>query len=266
MDRFFLLDDDPAPGALNMAKDEFLLERAGRNAPVLRIYSFEPAAITLGYHQDPEEVLDIEALKSSGLDLVRRITGGRALLHDGELTYCIASPNGSGHFGSGLADAYMRISQTLCAALKSIGVEAEVSRGRGPGKAQGLSPPCLVSVSRHELLVKGRKIAGSAQRRTALGFIQHGSILLRPGSGKITSCIRGRWGPLEDRITSVSEELGAGIDRDLLKSSIMNAFAAGFGIEWEPLVLTPLDREDIGLRADCKRREFDHLLAREAVG
>jgi len=121
MDRWLFLDSGPAPGAENMALDELLLERAERDrgAPVLRLYSFDPPAITIGAHQDPLEILDLEAVRSDGLDCVRRITGGRALLHEGELTYCVVAPAGAAGFGNGRAETFMRISSALRAALRS---------------------------------------------------------------------------------------------------------------------------------------------------
>ena len=116
---WFLIDDEPASGARNMAVDEFLLKRAEKKggAPVLRLYSFSPPAITIGYHQDAERVIDMSAASADGLDVVRRITGGRALLHDGELTYSVTAPLGP-PFGQGLADTFLLIAGVIVSALR----------------------------------------------------------------------------------------------------------------------------------------------------
>ena len=94
MERWFLLDDGAAPAAWNMALDEFLLGmvQRKRTAPVLLLYSFDPPAITLGYHEDPLRVLDMRSIERDSIDVASRFTGGRALLHDDELTYCIVGP------------------------------------------------------------------------------------------------------------------------------------------------------------------------------
>jgi lipoate-protein ligase A len=256
MDRWLLLDSDPAPGAENMALDELLLERAERGgAPVLRLYAFNPPAITFGAHQDPERIIDFDAARADGIDCVRRITGGRALLHEGELTYSVVGPVRCARFGAGLVETHLTISRALAAAIGSIGCAAEVSRGREVSRPKGIPPPCLSSVTRCELTVGGRKIAGSAQRQTAAAFLQHGSLLVRPGSERIVKYLRGSWGSLESRITTIEGELGAPVDDSVLRGSIVEAFSALFEIAWEPLRLTEREREWVAARSREKRCE-----------
>jgi lipoate-protein ligase A len=264
MDRWLLLDDVPAPGAENMARDELLFERAARGgSPILRLYSFEPAAITIGYHQDPDRILDLGAMRADHIDFVRRVTGGRALLHDGELTYCIAAPVGAMHADTRPGDAYLGISEALCAALRSIGVDASVSRGREHDRATGMIPPCLCSVSRHELTARGRKIAGSARRTTAAAFLQHGSILLRPGSARIAKYVRGSWDMIEHGITSVADELEGAIDPEALRSALVKSFSDRFGVEWSPFCLSGNDEDEVRRRALAKRGEASGISVRE---
>jgi len=265
MNRWLFLDDGPAPGDENMARDEFLFERAARGAvvPVLRLYSFEPPAVTIGYHQNPEKILDGDAARADGLDCVRRITGGRALLHDGELTYCVAAPSGFVHFGTSPGETHLRISEALRAALRSIGVDAEISRGREHSPPNGMTPPCLCSVSRNELAVGGRKIAGSAQRKTAAAFLQHGSILVRPGSERIVKYVRGSWGSIGGRMTSIFEELDREPDTGALRSALVKAFSETFDVEWEPLRFSESDEAEVRLRILAKRRESIDMFAGE---
>jgi lipoate-protein ligase A len=265
MARWYLLDDDPAPAAENMAKDELLFDRAslGEAAPVLRLYRFEPSAVTIGCHQDAERILDVEALRADGVEWVRRITGGRALLHEGELTYCLVAPTGSLATGAGLEGTYLTISQALRDALRSVGVEAEISRGRDHASPTGVAPPCLCSASRHELTARGRKIAGSAQRRRASALLQHGSILLSPGSVRIARYVRGAWGPFERRVTSVSEELGAAVDATTLRSALARSFSERFDVEWEALSLSRGEEAEVRRRAAEKRRDAAASVAEE---
>ncbi|MDD4857635.1 MAG: lipoate--protein ligase family protein [Candidatus Krumholzibacteria bacterium] len=265
MDRWSFLDSAAAPGAENMALDEMLLEEAAlRRAPVLRLYSFDPPAVTIGYHQDPARILDMDAMRADGLDCVRRITGGRALLHEGELTYCVVAPAGAGCLGTDAAGAYLRISEALAAAIRSLGVDAEVTRGReSVGRGSGAAQPCLASTTRYELAVRGRKIAGSAQRKTATAFLQHGSILMRPGSSRIVRYLLGARGSLEDRVTSIEGELARSVDEQALRAAIAGAFLGVFDVEWEPLRLSERDRGEIASRAAEKRREMNACFAGE---
>ncbi|MDD3642795.1 MAG: lipoate--protein ligase family protein [Candidatus Krumholzibacteria bacterium] len=230
MQRWLLLDDSASDGPLNMAVDGLLLERAGADGalPVLRLYSFDPPAITIGWHQDPARALDLGAVRADGLDVARRVTGGRALLHDGEVTYCVAAPL-SGHFAGSLQETFRALAGAVSSALRSLGVDARVSAGRrvpGPG---GAAPPCLASAGRHEITARGRKIAGSAQRRTRRSFVQHGSILLEPGSERIARYLRS--GPLDlsSSVTSVAGETGGPADRIAVRRALVGAFGELFG-------------------------------------
>ncbi len=266
MDRWFLLVSPGSTGADNMALDETLLDRAERGAaPALRLYSFDPPAITIGAHQDPARSLDLDAVRADGVDVVRRITGGRALLHAGELTYCVAAGLRGGRFEGGPAASYRRISEALALALRSIGVDASVSRGGEERERSGAPRPCLSSVTRWELSAGGRKIAGSAQRTTAAAFLQHGSILLRPGSERIARYMKGACAPLEGRVTNVREELGRDAGAEELGKAIAGAFRTVFGVVWEPLVLDASEREGVERLARAKRTEFGAHLGGEVV-
>lgn len=237
MERWFLLEDGPSSGAYNMAVDEFLLRRSEEEGarPVLRLYSFDPPAITIGFHQDPDKVLDMDAVRRDGIDVVRRVTGGRALLHEGEITYCVSAPSGRPPFAGGLRECFMKISQAIVGALERVGVNAEISGGR-PARREGRDvSPCLVSVSRHEITAGGRKIVGSAQRRARGAFIQHGSILVRPASEKISRYLGGDWSSLADRITSVSAETGREPEAGEMESALRESFAIVFDTGWTKL-------------------------------
>lgn len=264
MNRWYLLDDEARTAAENMARDEFLLERAERvgGAPVLRLYSFDPPAVSIGYHQDPAAVLDFGAMRRARVDLVRRITGGRALLHDGELTYAVCAPIGKNAFGAGLAETFLAISSVLTSALRSLGVDAALESGQRGGRPGNVAP-CLVSVSRYEVAARGRKIAGSAQRRTRKAFLQHGSILLRPASGRIVEYARGDWSFLGSRVTSVAEQRGGAVREREVRSALVDAFATRFSIRWKPIELSRGDVAEITRRTRVKQSEFTRIAGTE---
>jgi lipoate-protein ligase A len=262
MDRWSLIDDGPAPGAVNMARDEFLFERAGipGAVPSFRLYSFEPSAITIGFHQNPAAVLDLDVVRSDRMDVVRRITGGRALLHAGELTYCVVIPAGHNLSDLGLRGAFREISLAVSSAMRKLGVETIVSAGGG-GMPRGSGTPCLVAPSRDEVTAGGRKIVCSAQRRAHGVLLQHGSILLEQGSEQIVKYLKGNWGDLGANVTFVSRETGYGIERDEMKLSLVKAFAERFSVRWQAAAFSDQESESIGRRAELKGREIGHAEA-----
>jgi len=264
MSQWFFLDDQPASGSLNMAYDEHLFSMLEKwQRPILRLYSFDPPAITLGYHQEFEKVLDAEALHRDQIEVARRITGGRALLHKNEVTYCVLSRSADFGFGNDMTSSFMRISAALKRAINSIGIEAEISPRRSMrnriNSGERLVSPCLASVTRYELTVGGKKIAGSAQRRRNGAFLQHGSILLGRGSEEIARYLKGDWSWLNSTITSIADKLGKDVTRELFKEKLKEGFITEFGVELEPLKLSIEDRDIIEEKASDKRDEFSRI-------
>ena len=181
-----LIETEPRSGAANMALDQAiaLACAAGESLPTLRFYRWNPPAVSLGRHQALADV-DPAVLVEYGYDLVRRSTGGRAILHIDELTYSVAAPSTEPRVAGGVMDAYLRLSNALVAGLHEIGVQADKAGGDvrvGPD----VSAACFEVPSAYELTVQGRKLMGSAQSRRAKYVLQHGSLPLR---GDITRLI-----------------------------------------------------------------------------
>jgi lipoate-protein ligase A len=240
-----------------MAVDEFLLSRIEKEggAPVLRLYSFDPPAITLGYHQKAEKAIDLGAAFADGLDVVRRITGGRALLHDGELTYSVTAAMGP-PFGKGLSDTFESIAGVIVEALRALGIDAALGSAKHVSVESSMSSPCLVSTSRHEITAGGLKISGSAQRRTGGAFIQHGSILLRSGSERIERYLSGSWEGLADMITTVEAQTGEADSGRMLRDRIVELFGEKMGTGPGRLALAPSDLAAIEIIEADKGAEF----------
>jgi lipoate-protein ligase A len=167
-------------GQLNMALDEVLLEEvaAGRSAPVLRLYRWDPATVTLGYFQRGAAVVNLEACRRLGLDVVRRLTGGRAVLHDREATYTLIAPQRCPPFVGSILENYRIIAGVLCQALSGFGLPVTLAPGRAGGSAgEGAEhSACFTAPNSYELLCHGCKISGGAQKRLGGAFLQHGSI------------------------------------------------------------------------------------------
>lgn len=192
-----LAETDPAtglPGSRNMAIDDALLAsiEAGISPPTIRVYGWSPPCISLGHSQDPARELDPEAVAALGYDVVKRATGGRAVLHIDELTYSVIARADSAPWCATQALSYKAISQAVAQALSQAGFGLALDRGYPVEKPQALRAmtPCFASTARSEVVFGDRKVVGSAQRRTRDAFLQHGSILVSRKHRDIVSCLK----------------------------------------------------------------------------
>ena len=180
MKQWDLILDGAIDGQTNMAVDGALLNEAEKDpAPrtCLRLYSWTRPTISLGRNQNLDRALDVNYCRENGIDTVHRPTGGRAVLHDDELTYAVIS-NDLETFGDSIYGNYKLVSEALGLAFNRLGIPAILAPDtRKPRAAEYVAdPPCFASPSRYELMVDGRKIVGSAQRRLRRSFLQHGSM------------------------------------------------------------------------------------------
>jgi len=217
-----------------MATDVALLTGVRSGAPpALRLYRWDPPALSLGRFQPGKEVDDV-ACARLGVDVVRRPTGGRALLHGGDLTYAVAMPRPEGAAGS--TDAvYCRIASALVAGLAAVGVDAAIARygGRPSG------PVCFTSMQGADLRVGERKVCGSAQVRRGGALLQHGSILLRRLPFDELSVLRAQPGAdragdrevLRDRTVTL-EELGATSDVRAVGEALVVGFRSTLDVDF----------------------------------
>lgn len=238
MVNWHIIDSGPNLGAYNMAIDEELLARAqaGDRTPVLRFYTWAPPAVSLGRFQKKDDAVNADACSRLGFDIVRRITGGRAVLHLHELTYSVIARTDDPLFPPSVLGTYKVIAEGLLAGLKNLGIPAEmVSRGgrhAGLVNKQDANPSCFSSPSWYEIVVNGKKLVGSAQRRLSGAFLQHGSILIDydpaieaeaiPGPG--AGCV----------ITSIRQELGRDVPSRQIKQAIQQGMQTALGINFTP--------------------------------
>jgi lipoate-protein ligase A len=248
-DAWRLLVDAPAGGAWNMAVDEILLEgvAAATTPPTLRFYEWTPACLSLGCFQSVD-VVDVDGCRAVGVEVVRRPTGGRAILHDRELTYSVALPASVlGHDG-GVLPSYYRLSLALQDGLRRLGVPATLApESAGSGlKAHG--PVCFDRPSAHEILLHGRKLVGSAQMRRGGAILQHGSILIEPRIDKLRACLRLSYDSAASTVDDGSERLEEGVaglaevgvtQPGQIADAIGDAFAGRFGVTLEQASLQP---------------------------
>jgi lipoate-protein ligase A len=173
-----LLITSPNRGAWNMAVDEAILESVGSGAslPTLRLYAWEPACLSIGYAQPLTDV-DIPRLQARRWDLVRRLTGGRAVLHSEEITYSVIAPIDEPHVAGSVLESYNHLAEALVETLRLINIPVEVQENAGAGN-RNPNPVCFEVPSSSEITSGGRKLIGSAQARRKEGILQHGSLPL----------------------------------------------------------------------------------------
>ena len=243
-----------------MAVDEAVLETyrgSPELAPTLRLYAFRPPALSLGKSQPSAAVRDPVFLREAGLDLVRRPTGGRAVLHDRERTYAVIGRLGRPPFDAGVLETYRRIAGALESALRLVGVDARAARPDAaapapPEPAAGAA--CFGVASAHEITVCGRKLVGSAQLRRGGAFLQHGSI---PWDNDAQRLGRVLGGSVDPRAFTDLERAAVGaLDPERLDRALVRGFEERFGIDLEPGVLSERER----LRA-AQLRCWKHLSA-----
>ncbi|MFA5073292.1 MAG: lipoate--protein ligase family protein [Nitrospirota bacterium] len=231
-----LIDSGEQSGAYNMALDEKLLDHANKepSSPILRFYQWQPPAVSLGRFQNIATAINQDACRRHGIDVVRRITGGRAVLHHHEVTYSIIARTDNPLFPSSVLGTYKVIARCLLAGLANLGISAEMVSHRGRyARLVGQnrkSSACFSSPSWYEIVVKGKKIIGSAQRRLSHAFLQHGSLLIEYDPVLENEVIPGT--PCESGVTSVKQECS----QDVTSHQVIRALVAGFsevlGIQW----------------------------------
>ena len=276
-DTWRLLIDQPADGATNMARDAAILacHATGAARPTLRLYGWSPACLSLGRFQRAGAI-DRSACARAGVAVVRRPSGGRALLHDAELTYAVIARADHALFGDqSILATYRQISLALLAGLRRLGVPAELTPARrDDDQAQPAdhrptivrdeatdrrssvvgrrsSAACFDTPAAYELTVAGRKLAGSAQTRRAGSILQHGAIPLTPHADRLTALLHNPPGDLGAKMIALDQAAGRGIAFDELADALIAGFQDAWGVRFARGALSDQEqREEQRLRAE----------------
>lgn len=240
-----LLHDDPAGGPWNMAVDEAIARAVGDGqAPAtLRLYTWSAPTVSLGYLQRSAGGVDLAACRQRGIPLVRRVTGGRAVLHADELTYSVALPLRGPWRGLSVPDAFAMISRGLIAGLSRLGVKGDVGEAGAPPGGGKETGACFLLRRMPAILVGGRKLIGSAQRRWDRSLLQHGSLLLQ-FDPHLHQAVFPAW-PRDDPaagVTCLQNILGETPHISPLVSLLAAGWSDAFGAECLAGELTPGER------------------------
>jgi len=259
-----LIRTPAARGAWNMAVDEAILAASGGGLvpPTLRLYAWSPPCLSLGYAQ-PFTDVNQSVLEQRGWEVVRRPTGGRAILHTDELTYSVIGPMDEPRLAGGVLESYRVLAQALLYALQLLGIPAQAEeKPAAPAPAKGQSnqnPVCFEVPSNYEITMGGKKLVGSAQARRKEGVLQHGSL---PLYGDLTRIVQALVFPdaqrreraaarLLERATTAESILGFTLDWDQAAQAFAEAFSQRLNIQLQPAELSSDELE----RAEALLRE-----------
>lgn len=246
-----LIRNAPAPGAWNMAVDEAILETTGRREapPTLRLYGWNPPCLSLGYAHPVAEV-DRQRLTQFGWHIVRRPTGGRAILHTDELTYAVIGPADDPRLVGSVLESYQRLSQALLAALQALGIPAYPEHKVDPSSTSDLTNPvCFEVPSQYEITYNRMKLIGSAQARRKDSILQHGSFPLYGDLSRIIQVLAYPDDSLRqiaasrllERATTAEHALGYRLEWETASRAFENAFAEVLNLHLQPGQLTPTE-------------------------
>jgi lipoate-protein ligase A len=248
MRQWRLIDDCPAVGAYNMAVDEAILDAVSSRTvlPTVRLYAWNPPSLSLGYGQKSADV-DFARAASLGWDVVRRPTGGRAILHTDELTYSLSLPADDDLASGTVVDSYRRISAALIAGLSNLGLSTQADR-RADQAASGAV--CFEIPSHYEITVAGRKLVGSAQLRRHAGILQHGSIPLSGDLSRICDALAypdeaaraSAKSHVQMRAVTLGDALSRSISWRTAADSLIRGFSETFAVTFVSESLTPAEQ------------------------
>jgi lipoate-protein ligase A len=263
MTRWRLLITPPARGAWNMAADEAILQHIGRgeSLPTLRLYAWEPACLSLG-HAQPFTDVDSRRLRERGWEVVRRMTGGRAILHTDEITYSVIAPLNEPRVEGSVLESYNRLAQALLLAVRNLGLSVEMKEGRANGN-EAANPVCFEAPSAYEITVHGKKLIGSAQARRKEGVLQHGSLPLTGDLRRICrvlafedeSAREAASRRLLARAATVESALGRAVDWETAAQTFVRAFEAALGIRFERGEMSP---SELNTTERLVEEKYDH--------
>jgi len=246
--KFRLIDTGFNAPAMNMAIDEALLDS---KVPVLRFYSWKPAGLSIGYFQ-PVNVFNLDNLKKHKVELVRRLTGGNAVLHDKELTYSFIIDESG--MSKSIVESYKEISKGLLQGLRNLGLKVVMNEDVSKGEKSAV---CFNDPSWYEIIVNGKKIVGSAQKRVDGKLLQHGAVLIDIDIEKYCSlfnnCSNELISKVRERMTSINDELNGKKGYDDVKEAMKKGFESAMGLEFE---ISELSKEELELAKKLERNKY----------
>ncbi|WP_124220727.1 lipoate--protein ligase family protein [Aquisalibacillus elongatus] len=253
-EEWYFINSGTHDASYNMALDECLLRwhSEGEIPPVLRFYTWEPATMSVGYFQKVDGKIHIENVKKHGFDFVRRLTGGRAVLHDHELTYSVVVSEDHPKMPKTVTEAYRVITKGLLEGYRNLGIEAELAVPEGKLQQTG-SAVCFDEPSWYELVIDDKKAAGSAQTRKQGVILQHGSVpismdddllfdLFEYPSEEVRTRAKEKF---KGKAISMESYLGREFSFDEVEKAFYKGFEEGLDVKLVPYQLTEDQEQEV---------------------
>lgn len=255
--------------SFNMACDEALLhwQSEGKMPPVVRFYGWDPPTLSIGYFQKVHKEIDLDAIKRYGLGFVRRPTGGRAVLHEHELTYSVIVSEEHPNMPRSVTDAYRVISEGVLQGFRELGLNAYFAVPKSEEEKLQLKKPgssvCFDTPSWYELVVEGKKVAGSAQTRQKGVILQHGAILIDLAENKLfdlfkfpSEKVRKKMQEnFKNRAVAIKDLIGRTLTYEEAVAAFKKGFEKGLNIELEPYQLT---EEELAYIERIEKERYDN--------
>lgn len=269
MTTWYFLNSGKCSPSFNMALDEALLDwhSEGLIPPVIRFYEWEPATLSIGYFQQAKRDINLDALREQGIGFVRRPTGGRAVLHEHELTYSVIVTESYPNMPESVTEAYRVLSEGILEGFHNLGMDAYFSVPDTEEKKADLKQPksavCFDAPSWYELVVEGKKIAGSAQTRQKGVILQHGAILLDLDEEKLLSVFNFSSEEAKERMRKKLPEKAVAINSLVQKpvsieqcvTAFRDGFAKSLQIELKPFTLS---EEQLNYVRNLEEKKYAH--------
>jgi len=271
-----VLVDGPGAGSYNMAVEEVLLAEtaeADSGLTYLRFFQWVQPTLSLGFSQKPGRVINWGFCRQNRIECVKRITGGKAVLHHKELTYSIVSNDSALFPFTDIGETYSRIARALVLGFGHLGIETVLAGG--PNHNRGHCRPtaaCFATANHHEILWESRKLVGSAQRRTKTAFLQHGSILFDFDSEMLAGALlQENPSELRSQVASLKQCLGTVPKCEEVISCLKEGFIDFFGVQFKATSLN-LEKQRYATELACSKyaplkceNETDLPIARQVV-
>ncbi|WP_075618065.1 lipoate--protein ligase family protein [Paenisporosarcina indica] len=273
---WYFINSGACSPSFNMALDETLLDwhSEGILPPILRFYGWNPPTLSIGYFQNVDKEINMEEVKKHNLGFVRRPTGGRGVLHEHELTYSIIVSENYPNMPVTVTEAYRVLSEGLLIGFQNLGLDAYFSVPDTAEKKNDLKNPksavCFDAPSWYELVVEGKKVAGSAQTRQKGVILQHGAILLDLDEDKLVSLFKYSSDAVKDRVCKGLPSKAVAINRlrdtpvtiEECVKAFKEGFKAGLDIDLQPYSLT-IDQLEYVHALETKRYANDEWTYRK---
>ena len=250
-----LLNTGYLDGATNMSIDEAISRavQSGVASPTLRFFGWIPACLSLGQAQPGADV-DREVCRRDGVDVVRRPTGGRAILHTDELTYSVVASDDEPRVAGTIVESYRRLSEGLLTGLMLMGVPTQQAE-RPDNHDSDQGPVCFEVPSNYEIVFGGKKLVGSAQMRKAGVVLQHGTLPLHGDIARISRYLVSRPDPdrVRQRATTVEAAIGRVIDFEAAVHFMAEGFSRALNLD---LRLSELTDQELAWMEELRREKY----------